>query len=104
MVARTRDELPDVRIITSDRNLGFAGGCNLALRDLDGVDDVALVNSDVLVEPDWLAPLVASVAPESVDRRCRPEDPVRPALPPRSSSGALRTARAGSTGGGSACG
>ena len=57
VVAKTRDEMPDVRIITSDQNLGFAGGCNLALRDLDDVDYVALVNSDVLVEPGWLAPL-----------------------------------------------
>jgi GT2 family glycosyltransferase len=61
VVARTHDELPDVRIITSDRNLGFAGGCNLALRDLDGVDYVALVNSDVLVEPGWLAPLARAL-------------------------------------------
>jgi GT2 family glycosyltransferase len=61
VVARTRDELPDVRIITSDRNLGFAGGCNLVLRDLDGVDYVALVNSDVLVEPSWLAPLARAL-------------------------------------------
>ncbi len=57
VVATTRDEMPDVRIITSDRNLGFAGGCNLALHDLDDVDYVALVNSDVFVEPGWLAPL-----------------------------------------------
>ncbi len=57
VVAATRDEMPDVRIITSERNLGFAGGCNLALRDLDDIDYVALVNSDVLVEPGWLEPL-----------------------------------------------
>jgi GT2 family glycosyltransferase len=57
VVTKTRDEMPDVEIITSDQNLGFAGGCNLALRDLDDVDYVALVNSDVLVEPGWLAPL-----------------------------------------------
>jgi GT2 family glycosyltransferase len=57
VVSTARDEMPDVEIITSDRNLGFAGGCNLALRDLDGVDYVALVNSDVLVQPGWLAPL-----------------------------------------------
>jgi GT2 family glycosyltransferase len=62
VVAKTREEMPDVRIITSDRNLGFAGGCNLALRDLDGVDAVALVNSDVLVEPGWLAPLARALA------------------------------------------
>jgi GT2 family glycosyltransferase len=61
VVATTRDQMPDVRIITSDRNRGFAGGCNLALRDLDDVDSVALVNSDVLVEPGWLAPLVGAL-------------------------------------------
>jgi GT2 family glycosyltransferase len=57
VVATTREEMPDVKIITSGRNLGFAGGCNLALRDLAGIDYVALVNSDVIVEPAWLAPL-----------------------------------------------
>jgi GT2 family glycosyltransferase len=58
VVSTTRAEMPDVEIITSDRNLGFAGGCNLALRDLDDVDYVALVNNDVIAEPGWLAPLV----------------------------------------------
>ena len=62
VVATTRAEWPDVRVIESDRNLGFAGGCNLALRDLDGVDAVALVNSDVLVEPGWLAPLARALS------------------------------------------
>jgi GT2 family glycosyltransferase len=57
VVGATREAMPDVHVITSERNLGFAGGCNLALRDLDGVDHVALVNSDVLVEPGWLTPL-----------------------------------------------
>jgi GT2 family glycosyltransferase len=61
VVDKTRDQWPDVEIITSDRNLGFAGGCNLALRDLDDVDAVALVNSDVLVEPGWLAPLARAL-------------------------------------------
>jgi GT2 family glycosyltransferase len=58
VVTTTRSEMPDVQIISSDRNLGFAGGCNLALRDLDSVDYVTLVNSDVLVTPHWLSPLV----------------------------------------------
>jgi hypothetical protein len=61
VVDRARDQWPDVRIITSDRNRGFAGGCNLALHDLDDVDAVALVNSDVLVEPGWLAPLARAL-------------------------------------------
>ncbi|HET7720268.1 MAG TPA: hypothetical protein VFK43_09905, partial [Acidimicrobiales bacterium] len=39
-------------------NLGFGGGCNLALADLEGVDYVALINNDAQVEPGWLGPLV----------------------------------------------
>ncbi|MGH8985366.1 MAG: glycosyltransferase, partial [Acidimicrobiia bacterium] len=58
VAARTRRDHPDVTVIESPVNLGFAGGNNLALRDLDGVDCVALVNNDVLVEPGWLQPLV----------------------------------------------
>ncbi len=50
---------PQVRLIRSSTNLGFAGGNNLALRDLSGVDAVALVNSDCFVQPDWLDPLIA---------------------------------------------
>jgi hypothetical protein len=61
VVARVREELPQVRVIASPVNLGFAGGCNLALRDLAEVDHVALVNNDVLVEPEWLSPLVSTL-------------------------------------------
>ena len=52
---------PSVRIIRSDINLGFAGGNNLALRDLSQVDAVALVNSDCFVTPGWLTPLIAEL-------------------------------------------
>lgn len=62
VVTTARADWPDVGIIESDRNLGFAGGINLALRDLDGVDAVALVNPDVLVEPGWLAPLARTLS------------------------------------------
>ena len=48
---------PSVVTIRNGRNLGFPGN-NVAMRDLDGVDYVALVNSDAFVEPSWLAPLV----------------------------------------------
>jgi len=52
---------PQVRIVRSAVNRGFAGGNDLALRDLAGLDYAALVNNDVTVEPDWLAPLVAEL-------------------------------------------
>ncbi len=58
VAARVTAELSRVRVIDAGGNLGFGGGCNLALADLAGVDHVALVNNDARVEPDWLAPLV----------------------------------------------
>lgn len=62
VVDRVRAELPAVQVIESPVNLGFAGGNNLALRDLTDVDHVALVNNDVLVEPGWLRPLADALA------------------------------------------
>jgi GT2 family glycosyltransferase len=46
-----------VRVQPTGANLGFPAN-NLAMRDLDGIDYVALVNNDAFVEPGWLAPLV----------------------------------------------
>lgn len=50
---------PSVEVLSTGRNEGFARGCNLAMRDLDGVDAVALVNNDAVVDPGWLEPLLA---------------------------------------------
>src|SRR5690606_31075352 len=52
---------PKVRLVRSGGNLGFPAN-NLALRDLDGVDYVGLVNNDAFVEPGWLAALVDVLA------------------------------------------
>jgi len=63
VVARVRDAHPNVRIIESATNTGFAGGCNLGIRALGtDVDFVALVNNDAAVEPGWLRPLVDALA------------------------------------------
>jgi GT2 family glycosyltransferase len=58
---RVEAELPSVRVLRSPINHGFAGGNNLALRDLAHADYVALVNNDVTVGADWLAPLVETL-------------------------------------------
>lgn len=65
-----REKYPQVRLIVSDTNEGFARGCNLALQDLTGVDHVALINNDAIVQPGWLAPLLAAVEPEGVGAAC----------------------------------
>ena len=70
---------PDVRVIRLDRNYGFAGGYNRALKEVD-TEYVLLLNSDVEVTEGWWQPLVevldsdkgvAAVAPKlrSVERR-----------------------------------
>jgi GT2 family glycosyltransferase len=63
-----------VRIIRNRDNLGFAGGNNVALRDLEGLDAVALVNSDAFVSAvstQWLGPLVAALeADDQVGAAC----------------------------------
>jgi GT2 family glycosyltransferase len=40
---------PDVRFLKSNRNLGFAGGCNLAIREARG-KYVVLVNPDIIFD------------------------------------------------------
>ncbi len=64
-LARLRNDLgglPSVRFLDNGANLGFAEGCNRAMRDRDGVDAIALVNNDAVVEPGWLAPLLDELA------------------------------------------
>jgi GT2 family glycosyltransferase len=54
------ERFPGVRLVRNDTNTGFPAN-NLALRDLDGVDYVGLVNPDSFVEPGWLVPLVTAL-------------------------------------------
>jgi GT2 family glycosyltransferase len=53
-----RRRWPEVRVIESGVNRGFAGGTNLGIGALEGVDYIALVNNDVTVSDNWLRPLV----------------------------------------------
>ncbi len=48
-------------VIENGANLGFAEGCNRGMRDRAGVDHVALVNNDTVVDPGWLLPLVEAM-------------------------------------------
>ena len=57
LVAR---RFPQVRVIGSETNLGFAGGCNLGVRAARG-DYVATLNPDTRPEPGWLAALVGAM-------------------------------------------
>lgn len=53
-----RTEFPQVRTIPIGENLGFTGGYNRALSEVQA-EYFVLLNSDILVAPGWLEPLVA---------------------------------------------
>lgn len=52
---------PEVRVIESLVNTGFAGGCNLGINAPGDYDYVVLFNNDAIPEPGWLEPLAAAL-------------------------------------------
>jgi GT2 family glycosyltransferase len=54
------EQYPQVRLIRSSRNLGFAGGCNAGLKVARG-DVLVLLNQDTVVLPGWLLALVEAL-------------------------------------------
>lgn len=66
-------DAPPVEVLATGENLGFAEGCNRAIRMLTdpgtagSVEYVALLNNDAWADPGWLAALVAAM---QGDDRC----------------------------------
>ena len=52
-----KEKYPEVQLIISEKNLGFAGGNNIALKQAKG-DYILLLNNDTEVKPDFLDSLV----------------------------------------------
>jgi GT2 family glycosyltransferase/glycosyltransferase involved in cell wall biosynthesis len=60
-----REHFPQVRVIELSQNLGFGGGSNLGFREAKN-EVVVLLNSDMRVAPDFLAPLLEGFSDERV--------------------------------------
>jgi len=60
-------DLPDVRLIVSDRNDGFSAGCNLGIREALrlGAERVFLLNSDAQVSPETVALLAEALSADA---------------------------------------
>jgi GT2 family glycosyltransferase len=58
-----RKNFPSVCLISLDRNYGFAGGYNRALKQIQA-DYYILLNSDVEVTPDWIIPCIKRLEEE----------------------------------------
>ncbi|GAA0668945.1 glycosyltransferase family 2 protein [Natronoarchaeum mannanilyticum] len=63
---RLAEEFEQYNFIFNSENLGFAGGCNQAIKRVlkEGTDYVLLLNNDTVVQPDFLTPLVETAERE----------------------------------------
>lgn len=59
-----RNEFPEIEVIQTGANLGFAGGNNVGIRHAlcQAADYVLLLNNDTVVDPDFITPLVNAAA------------------------------------------
>lgn len=57
-------QFPSVRVLPQEKNLGFAGGCNVALREAlsRSSEYVLLLNNDTFVAPDFLTEMLNCIA------------------------------------------
>lgn len=67
-----RKDFPNVRVITFDKNYGFAEGYNKALEQTD-TEYTVILNSDVEVTPEWLLPLVDYMDKNTDVAACQPK-------------------------------
>ncbi|WP_028578103.1 glycosyltransferase [Desulfomicrobium escambiense] len=61
-----RQAYPFVKVVRSERNLGFAGGNNLGVQAASS-SLLALINNDTVVDPDWLELLVGTWVSRTAD-------------------------------------
>ncbi len=71
-VGMMRQKFPDIRLVLLDRNYGFAGGYNLALRQIEA-EYYMLLNSDVEVTEHWLEPMLDYMDRHSDVAACQPK-------------------------------
>ena len=67
-----KDKFPQVRTMAFDRNYGFTGGYNKAFKEIQ-CKYFLLINSDIEVPRDWLAPLVKWMEQDQACGICSPK-------------------------------
>ena len=76
-VAIVQRHFPTVRVIELGRNEGYAGGYNLALEQIrtqfGGATYYALINSDIEVTPNWIAPILQLFDANPTIAACQPK-------------------------------
>jgi GT2 family glycosyltransferase len=65
-------EFPAVKVIANKENLGFAGGYNKALKQIDS-EYLVLINSDIEVTEGWLSPVINLMDSDKNISACQPK-------------------------------
>ena len=63
---------PKIRVIVFEKNFGFAGGYNKALKQVEE-DYYILLNSDVEVTENWIQPVIDFMESNKVAAACQPK-------------------------------
>lgn len=71
-VSFVREHHPEVKLIETGANLGFAGGYNMALENLNE-EYFVLLNSDVEVTEEWLRPIINLMDSDLTIAGCQPK-------------------------------
>lgn len=71
-VEYVHSNFPMVKTLCLDKNYGFTGGYNRALRQIDA-DFFILLNDDVEVTPDWISPLIEKMEEDKTIAVCQPK-------------------------------
>lgn len=65
-------EYPQIRLILLDKNLGYAGGYNEALKEIDHEFSI-LLNSDIEVTDGWIEPVIQFMVSHPEVAACQPK-------------------------------
>jgi hypothetical protein len=71
-VSFLQHHFPQVKLLLSEKNHGFAKGYNEALKQVQA-DYFALINSDLQVQPGWLTPIINLLEQDTVYAACQPK-------------------------------
>ncbi|MFN9711293.1 MAG: glycosyltransferase family 2 protein, partial [Bacteroidota bacterium] len=71
-VSFVQQQFPQVKILRSDVNYGYAGGYNFFLKQVDA-DYYILLNSDVEVSPVWIEPVIELMERNHTIAACQPK-------------------------------
>ncbi len=70
--ALAKQRYPQIQVLRSEENLGYAGGCNLGIQATSGAY-VLLLNNDTEIEPGWLRELVNAAESDPRLGACQPK-------------------------------